>query len=189
MLDDQKLIKEILDGSQAAMEVLMRKYYKDVYAFVYRKVGDKETAYDLTQEIFIKVVQKIQTFSSKGTFKTWLFTIAVNQCRDYWGSAYYKHSKDQAELPEIVTTPDKSVPYIFEKKKTREEIKSAINTLPEIQKEALVLKYYNGLKITEIANITNSNIPTVKSRLKQGLGKLSKLLNRGEEDEKYEYRK
>ncbi|MEH7388294.1 sigma factor [Bacillus sp. JJ1521] len=63
MPEDQELIEEVMQGSQAAMEVLKRKYYKLIYAFVYRKVGNKEMAYDLTQEIFIKMMQRIQSYS------------------------------------------------------------------------------------------------------------------------------
>ncbi|MCH1627046.1 RNA polymerase sigma factor [Ferdinandcohnia quinoae] len=184
MPEDQELIEEILNGSQAAMEVLTRKYYKPIYAFVYRKVGNKEMAYDLTQEIFIKMLQKIQSFSNKGSFKSWLYSIAVNHCRDYWRSADYKMTSQQAELPETIESKQKSIPYIFERKETREQVKVAINSLPEYQREALILKYFHDMKIKEIAEVTNASDSTVKSRLKQGLGKLATMLKRGEENDK-----
>jgi len=180
--EDYELIEEIIDGSQAAMEVLTRKYYKPIYAFVYRKVGDKEKSYDLSQEIFIKVFQKIQYYSNEGKFKSWLFTIAVNHCKDYWGSVDYKQTSQQFELPEGFESKQKSVPYIFERKEQREQLIVAMNTLPEFQKEALILKYYHHMKIKEIAEVTGTSIPTVKSRLKQGLAKLAKLLKRGDEN-------
>jgi RNA polymerase sigma factor (sigma-70 family) len=181
--DDQELIEEILGGSQAAMEVLTRKYYKSIYAFIYRKVGDKETAYDLTQEVFIKVIQRIQSYSHKGTFKSWLFSIAINHCRDYWGSAYYRHTSQKTELPETLESDEKSIPYIFERKVMREQVRFALASLPDYQKEALILKYFHHMKIKEISKVTNTSVPTVKSRLKQGLNKLAKLLRRGEVDE------
>ncbi len=183
MPDDKQLIKEILDGSQAAMEVLIRRYYKSIYAFVYRKVGDKPTALDLTQEIFIKIVQRIQSYSHKAEFKSWIYTIAINHCRDYWRSADYRHTSQQMNLLDSMESEQKSIPYIFERKETREQIKAAINSLPHYQKEALVLKYYHHLKIKEIAEVTNSNVPTVKSRLKQGLGKLAEMLEGGGKNE------
>lgn len=181
--DDQELIEEILGGSQAAMEVLTRKYYKSIYAFIYRKVGDKETAYDLTQEVFIKVIQRIQSYSHKGTFKSWLFSIAINHCRDYWGSAYYRHTSLKTELPETLESDEKSIPYIFERKVMREQVRLALASLPDYQKEALILKYFHHMKIKEISKVTNTSVPTVKSRLNQGLNKLAKLLKRGEVDE------
>lgn len=184
MPEDEELVEEIAGGSQAAMEVLTRKYYKPIYAFVYRQVGHKETAYDLTQEIFIKMIQRIHSFSGKGAFKSWLYAIAVNHCRDYSGSAEFRHLSRQTELSEAMASEQKSVPYIFERKETREQVKAAIGSLPDFQREALILKYYQHLKIKEIAAITKTSVPTVKSRLNQGLGKLAAMLRRGEEDEK-----
>ncbi|MFD1738403.1 RNA polymerase sigma factor [Bacillus salitolerans] len=183
LVDDQQLIKEINNGSEAAMEVLTRRYYKPIYGFIYRKVGNKETAYDLTQEIFIKVIQRIPSYSQKGTFKSWLFSIAVNHCRDYWGSAHYRNSLQHIELPESLESNGSSVSYIFERKKSRDQVRSAIQSLPEYQREALILKYFHDMKIKEIAVVTNASVPTVKSRLKQGLGKLANLLERSGEDE------
>ncbi|WP_084544151.1 RNA polymerase sigma factor [Paenisporosarcina indica] len=184
MPEDKELIKEILNGSQAAMEVLTRKYYKTIFSFVYRKVGNKDIAYELTQEIFIKIIQRIQSYSGKGNFNSWLFTIAINHCRDYWRSADYKRTSIQSELPETITSEKSSVSYIFDRKQSREQVKWAINRLPDYQKEAIILKYFHQMKIKGIAEVTNTNVSTVKSRLKQGLGKLAKLLDRGEEDAK-----
>lgn len=188
MPEDQLLIKEIFNGSQAAMEVLTRKYYKQIYAFVYRKVGDKEMAYDLTQEIFIKMIQRIHSFSNKGSFKSWLYSIAVNHCRDYWRSAEYKQTSKQIELPETIESKQKSVPYIFERKETREQVKIAINSLPEYQREALILKYFHHMKTKEIADVTNASESTVKSRLKQGLGKVAALLKGGDQNGQQRFR-
>ncbi|PYI57360.1 RNA polymerase sigma factor [Paenibacillus flagellatus] len=190
MPDDRELIEEIANGSQAAMEVLTRRHYKSVYAFVYRKVGDKETAYDLTQDIFIKVIRSIGSYSGKGSFRSWLFSIAVNHCRDYWGSADYRQAARRSELlPDTLESEQKSVPYIFERKETRERIVSAVNSLPERQREALILKYFHQMKIKDIAEATGAGVPTVKSRLKQGLEKIAKLWEKGEEDEQRKTKK
>ncbi|KZE69090.1 RNA polymerase subunit sigma [Fictibacillus phosphorivorans] len=184
MPEDEQLVKEVVAGSQAAMEVLTRKYYKQIFAYVYRKVGNRETAYDLTQEIFIKVFQRIQSYSNKGKFSSWLYTLAVNHCRDYWRSADYRQTSKQTELNETLVCEQNNVPYIFERKETREQVKLAINSLPDYQREVLILKYFHHMKIKEIADVTETNVSTVKSRLHQGLGKLAKLLKRGVEDEK-----
>ncbi|WP_456274712.1 RNA polymerase sigma factor [Bacillus sp. AK031] len=181
MSEDRQLIQEILSGSQAAMEVLTRKYYKDVFAFVFRKTGNRDLAYDLTQEIFIKVMKKIGSYSNSGSFKSWVFTIAVNHCRDYWKSAEHRRIQKQSELKEYLSNEKTNVSYIFAQKETRERVKAAIGELPEYQRDAIILKYYHEMKIHEIATVTNANESTVKSRLKQGLGKLAKLLGRGEE--------
>ncbi|BCB04037.1 RNA polymerase sigma factor [Bacillus sp. KH172YL63] len=181
MSEDQQLIQEILRGSQAAMEVLTRKYYKDVFAFVYRKTGNKDLAYDLTQEIFIKVIKKIGSYSNTGKFKSWIFSVAVNHCRDHWKSAAHQRAQKQSQLSEYLTNDKTNVSYIFAQKEARERVRIAIGELPEYQRNAIILKYFHEMKIHEIASVTDSNEATVKSRLRQGLGKLAKLLGRGEE--------
>ncbi|MGM7681268.1 RNA polymerase sigma factor [Cytobacillus sp. Hm23] len=179
MLTDKELIKDIQAGNQASMEVLVKRHYKVVYAFVYRKIGDKETAYDLTQEIFIKMMKSIHSYSSKAQFQTWLLTIAVNHCRDFFRSKAYQQSSQTEEFDEsFQSNKNEGVHYIFEKSENRKMIKSAIHELPEFQSEAILLKYFHDMKIKEIAQVTNTNVSTVKSRLKQGMAKLKMILER-----------
>ncbi|MDQ0253560.1 DNA-directed RNA polymerase specialized sigma24 family protein [Evansella vedderi] len=84
---DEELIEEIKNGSQAAMEVLIKKQYKTIFAYVYRKVGDYHLAYDMTQEVFIKMMKSINEYKGGGKFQHWLLKIAVNHCRDYFRSS------------------------------------------------------------------------------------------------------
>ncbi|WP_404459819.1 RNA polymerase sigma factor [Sutcliffiella horikoshii] len=189
MAEDYELVGEIMRGSEAAMEVLTRRYYRNIFAFVYRKVGNRDLAYDLTQEIFVKMVQRVGSLKDKTAFKSWLYQIAVNHCRDYWRSAAYKHESKQVEIPEQMKSDGSEVPYIFERKETREQVKKALHSLPDMQREAVILKYFHHLKIQEIADVTHANISTVKSRLKQGLTKLAAILKEGEADEKKRVRR
>src|SRR5699024_7380495 len=107
--EDRQLVQEIINGSEAAMEVLTRKYYKTIFAFVYRKVGNRDIAYDLTQNIFIKMMKKINSYSNKGSFKSWLYTLAVNHCRDYWKSADYRVTLRQSELPDSLSSSKNNI--------------------------------------------------------------------------------
>lgn len=185
MPNDKQLVREIKNGSEAAMEVLIKRYYKQIYAFVYRNVNNKELAYDLTQEIFMKMIKNIKTYRGKGEFKSWLFTLAINHCRDYLkSSCYMRQQSIQTGLPENLSVDHNNVSYIFERNETRKKVKSAIELLPDFQKEAVLLRYYHDLKIKDIAQITGVNESTVKSRLKQGLQKLRNYLIRGEDSDK-----
>lgn len=181
MVDDEQLLREIQHGSEPAMEVLTRRYYQTVFAFVYRKTGNRELTSDLTQEIFIKMMKKIRLYSSKGSFKNWLFTIAVNHCRDYWRSAAFKAAENSDNLPESLPGKMKDTPFIFEQKEQRRHIISFINALPDVQKEVVILRYYHDLKIREIAAVAHSPEATVKSRLRQAIGKLRTKLQRGDD--------
>lgn len=169
---DQELIVEIKNGSQAAMEVLVKRYYKNIFAYIYRKVGDYHLSYDLTQEVFIKMMKSIDTYKAQGKFENWLLTIAVNHCRDYFRSSKYKHKNEETDLKYWIDDEKANVTDLLSQKVESEQVRMALQKLPEYQRETIVLRYYHDLKIKEIALITNSKEATVKSRLRQGIKKL-----------------
>ncbi|HEY4553648.1 MAG TPA: RNA polymerase sigma factor [Bacillaceae bacterium] len=181
MIPDHELLKEIKAGSHTAMEVLVKRYYKPIYAFIYRKTGNKENAYDMTQDVFIKMLKHLPSYQERGSFKSWLYTLAVNHCHDQFRSKAFQASKMTEELGENRVSQGDSIPYIFEKNEKRKEVMGAILSLPSYQSDAIILKYYHDMKIREIAEIMDTNESTVKSRLRQGMEKLKAILQRSEE--------
>ena len=70
---DESLVKEVQNGNEHAMEILVKRNYNIVYSFLYRNTSDSELSYDLTQEVFIKIIKNINQFNDKkGKFKSWL---------------------------------------------------------------------------------------------------------------------
>ncbi|MBM7541644.1 RNA polymerase sigma factor [Amphibacillus cookii] len=183
MQSDQSLIEEIKSGSQAAMEVLVKKHYRMIFAYTYRKVGDYHLAYDLTQEIFIKMIKSIKNYSGQGKFQHWLLKIAVNHCRDYYRSRAYKYKDKITKIDHQVVDERKNVEDLLSKKQRSVKVKAAIDQLPPYQREVIILKFYQGLKIKQIAQLTEVKEATVKSRLKQGKDKLKSLLKGVDHDE------
>ncbi len=180
MPTDDELIKEIRDGSQAAMEVLIKRHYNSIFSYVYRKVGEQHSAYDLTQEVFIKMMKAISSFHAKGDFKNWLYKIATHTCYDYFRSNMYKKMKVEVELDTSLPDENEHVFAYLDRKLDRQKMKNAIDELPSYQKDAIILKFYHDLKIKDIANVTECKEATVKSRLRQGLAKLKEILEGGE---------
>lgn len=176
MPTDEELLDEIKLGSQAAMEVLVKKHYKYIFAYVYRKVDDYHLAYDLTQEVFVKMMKALHQYKEKDKFKHWLLKIAVNHCRDYFRSRSFKQKEKEGELAPKIVDQKNNVWDLISKKENSESVKAALEQLPEYQKEAIILRFYHDLKINEIASMTDSKESTVKSRLRQGQVKLKKLL-------------
>lgn len=172
---DQELIREIKNGSQAAMEVLVKRHYKNIFAYVYRKVGDYHLAYDLTQETFIKMMKSIDKYKPYGKFQNWLLTIAVNQCRDYFRSSHFKQIDNEQEYEDYVKDEKGNISHLLRQKVESEQVRKALRQLPEFQKETIILRYYHDLKIKEIASVTDTNESTVKSRLRQGVQKLKNI--------------
>lgn len=164
------LIKKAQSGDTEAFETLVRKYYSTIYQFCYRRMnGDAATAADITQDVFLKLLEHIQTVRLLGKIQNYLFTIAVNTCNNY----FKKATPIYVDMEDFDIIDDGDDPY--EKavqSETKDEIRQAISSLPDYQKDAIILRFYHDLKIREIAQITEASVPTVKSRLQQGLKKL-----------------
>jgi len=136
--------------------------------------GDANTAADITQEVFLKLLENIQAVRLLGKFQNYLLTIAVNTCNNYFKKA--KPTYTDLESLEITDGTDSSFEKMIEDE-NKLEVRRAIDALPDYQKEVIILRFYHELKIREIAKITQSSVPTVKSRLQQGLKKLQRYLN------------
>ncbi len=178
MHTDEELIAEFMRRSQAAMEVLVKRHYKTIYAFLYRKTGDYHISYDLTQEVFLRAVKSLPGYRPTGEFEHWLMKIAVNLSRDYFRSRTFSEENKSVEYSE--ETLDSHISPIYESSAEYREVRDAVLKLPEDQREAIVLYYYHGYKIREIAKITDTREATVKSRMHQAIGKLKRTLFGGE---------
>lgn len=174
---DNQLIREIVKGNEAAMELLVKRHYTMVHSFVYRMVGEHEIAYDLTQEIFIKMMKNIEKYDNRsGEFPRWILRIASNHCKDYFRSPIYRQRMEHKDINDMEISLGDTVIDMFEKNERRKEIKRAIDNLPELQREAVLLKYYNDLKVKEISDITGDKESTIKSRIFNGIKNLKKII-------------
>ena len=171
-IKDFILVQKIKAGNRQAFEVLVKRYYQNIYAYCFRRCGNKETAQDLTQDIFVKLISSIYRYTPTGKFQNFLFTIAVNTCNDY-------HRKSTIQQTDVdIDIMIDSEPFLEDSHIKKEEhvlLCERLQTLPDIQKNALILYYYHDLKIKDIATITGVSVSTVKSRIHQGIGKLKKI--------------
>lgn len=173
-MEEKRLIEQVKQGDREAMDALVKLYYRTIFAYFYRNTGDYHRSCDLTQEVFIKAVSAIPAYQNSGKFKAWLFAIASNHLRSDWRyRKIHPHEELEENTVEIQESPEEI---------RKVELEEAMGKLPPEQREAVVLKFYHGLKAAEIAKATHTGEATVKSRLKYGLEKLRKLLG----DENYE---
>lgn len=174
---DNELVKEIIYGNQSAMELLVKRHYSMVQSFVYRLTEDYTLSYDITQEIFIKMMKGISRYDyNRGLFKPWILKIASNHCKDYFRTSTYKHQSEISNIDEIDIKSDENIIDILEHKEDRRIVKSAVDSLPTLQREAIILKYYHNFKIKEISSITGDAENTIKSRLFSGIKNLKNIL-------------
>ena len=166
--------KKNTSGDTEAFDILVRKYYSVIYQFCYRRLnGDTDTAADITQDVFLKLLENIHTVRMLGKFQNYLLTIAANTCNNYFKKA--KPTYTDLNALDIIDDTNDTLEKVIENE-NKIEVRRALHSLPDYQKEVIILRFYHNLKIREIAKITKSNIPTVKSRLRQGLQKIERYL-------------
>ena len=175
-IEDSILIRRIQNGDTEAFETLVRKYYQNIYQFCVRRCnGDTALAADLTQDTFLKLIEHIQQYRLTGKFINFLLTIAVNTCNNH----FKKKSPDIVDMDTLSVVPSNlNISEEVLRQEDAKIIQQAIDRLPDMQKEVVILRFYHDRKLKEIAAITGVGLPTAKSRLKQGLDKLKRYLDK-----------
>ena len=175
-IEDYILIRRIQNGDPEAFETLVRKYYQNIYQFCVRRCnGDTALAADLTQDTFLKLIEHIQQYRLTGKFINFLLTIAVNTCNNH----FKKKSPDIVDMDTLSAVPSNlNISEEVLRQEGAKIIQQAIDRLPDMQKEVVILRFYHDRKLKEIAAITGVSLPTAKSRLKQGLDKLKRYLDK-----------
>ncbi|OEF99025.1 RNA polymerase subunit sigma-24 [Vulcanibacillus modesticaldus] len=168
-MDDSQLIREIKEGRIELYAELIKKYEKKIFNFIQHMLrGYQMEAYaeDICQETFYKAFKSLNTFRDKeATFSTWLYTIARNTTL----SEIRKLKHIEVSLEDNVTTPQTSSLLLPEQELLKTErvnkVRDAINSLPEKQRSALILREYEQLDYKEIAVILGATVSSVKSLL------------------------
>ncbi|MDF2700204.1 MAG: polymerase subunit sigma [Haloplasmataceae bacterium] len=176
----EQLIRDAQAGDRESCEKLIRLFYNEIYAYVYKLTFDKELAMDLTQEVFIRVIKKISHYKPKhGSFKSWLYKVAHNYTINYFNTRDYKNHKNYIELAEQITT-NINLDLTVIKQEDTKLINNAIYNLDSKYKDIIIMRYFQDLSINEIASILEINDNTVKTRLRRGLDKLKECLEGGD---------
>ena len=179
---DEQLIANYLKGDEELLEVLVRRYFKLIYNFVYQYTGSLEDSEDITQEVFVKVWRNFRKFNQKKSFKTWIFSIAKNTAIDFLRkkkaipfSAFNDVEGKNAIIDTLVDTgpiPDE----LFEQVSTEKMLNLVMKKLSPAYRTVLLLHYNDHFTFREIAEILSKSINTVKTRHRRGIAILRKLL-------------
>ena len=176
-----------MNGSDVKFENLYETYQPKIRRYLTRLVGAVE-AEDLTQEVFVKVSQALNTFRGESQFSTWIYRIATNTALDRIRSPVFQRlastraASDLVELESLDKAggrrPEKNTPVDQElvRKEMNECIRSFVENLPEDYRTVLVLSEIEGLKNQEIAEVLGVSLHTVKIRLHRARARLRKEL-------------
>lgn len=172
--NDAQLIKRAKQGDPEAFTLLYEKHYSAIYSYVYYRVYETGLAEDLTSEVFVRLVSKIDLFKEQGRpLLAWLYTIAGNLVRDHhrkasratWVELDDRHADGRAD-------PSHNIDSIF----TQERLAKAIRVLTDEQAQVIVFKFVKGLSNAEVAEIMNKNVGSVKSLQHRALRSLQRIL-------------
>lgn len=172
MLTDEALLAEYTGGSAAALEALIYRYHGPIFGYIYRLTQDLALSEDLTQETFLRLMGSINTGRLPQVFRPWLYTIATNLIRDNWRKAANRLETTNTDLKKY---PDKT--DWFERLADRREVAAAVARLEPPLREVIILRFFEDLKLSDIALITEAPEGTVKSRLFRALSLLRDFLS------------
>jgi RNA polymerase sigma-70 factor (ECF subfamily) len=159
-------------GDRAAFEALFRKYQEPIYGFVVRLVG-AEDAYDLTQEVFLRVMRSARSFRGDSTFRTWLYTIARHICYNHCRSlkrrqdleCLFGDSGDIEDTAEQIPNTKMDVERIVETQELQRIVVSVLDSLTMEQRLLITLCDFEGMSYDEIAKIAELTVASVRSKL------------------------
>ncbi len=170
LFTDGELIASAVSGRNEGFEELVRRYQKPITGYVFRIVGNYESALDVVQEVFIKLFSSLHRYSSDYKFSTWLYRIAHNAAIDHLRrnsvnlQSLETENADgtyQLQIESSARSPEKD----REISEWRTEIGQVIKLLPDAYKQLILLRHANDLSYDEIAEVTGLPLGTVKNRL------------------------
>lgn len=172
--DDTELVRAFAGGNEQAFKELVRRYQRPLYRFVWRQVRNHTEAADLCQDIFLKLFLKAGSFRGDSSFRTWLYQIAINQCRNYFRS----RGREQFEDGDIETLPPADVlsSGVGEAMQEARRVRAAVESLPSKQRNTLELRFYKDCTFAEIAQIMSCPVGTAKANYHHAIVSLRKRM-------------
>lgn len=154
---------------------LIQEYYREIYTYVFRQLGEKEQAMDMTQEIFLGMLQSIWNYNpGKASFRTWLYQIATYKIVDYYRSSACKREQKQIPWDEVSLEGDWDVERFAANREMVGEIFRWLRNRDRTLEEIFRLKFYGEYTFEEIGNILALSVSTVKTKYYAALKTLRK---------------
>ncbi len=183
--DDSRIVAAYLSGSTRAFTELVERYQKRLLNFVYRTIGDRERAEDLVQEVFIRVHRHLARFDQTKKFSTWIYTIASNLAKNELRNRSrsplvlfqtIKKNWEADHRPLQFEDKHQRPDDLYRKRHLRDLVQWAVRQLPEHHRVVFVLRELEGKTYDEIADITDCNLGTVKSRLNRARNRFAQVI-------------
>ncbi|MDP9175877.1 MAG: RNA polymerase sigma factor [Planctomycetota bacterium] len=177
-ISDESLVHRLRDGDTGAGEELVKRHCPALMRYLQRLAGNDQLAEELHQQAWISVLDHLDRFdpsSGGGGFKAWLFRIATNKANDYWRSRGREKNVTQGlRLVTEETAPDAS--FRLDSSEQQQKLRAAIDSLPQNQKQVVLLRYYSNLKFVEIAEMLGCPLNTALGRMHKAMLRLKEIM-------------
>ncbi|QDU96872.1 RNA polymerase sigma factor [Lignipirellula cremea] len=182
--DDGALVAAVLAGDHDAFSDLVQKYQRPLLRVAASRLGRSDWAEDAVQETFLCAFRSLHTYDSHYNFRTWLWTILLNQCRRQYQrrmrtplvTAWSDQSDTSQPVPRETVCDSLSPQIQLLAKERAEQLEQLLAELPEAQADAMRLRFYGGLKFQEIADAMGSGLSTAKNRVRVGLTRMAEMI-------------
>lgn len=180
-LTDEQLVKAYSEGNNEAFDTLLKRHQDRIFNYILRIIKNEDVANDIFQETFVKAIQTIRQgrYTENGKFPAWISRIAHNLIIDY-----YRQEKSENLQSSDLTDMDilnrkelceDTIEDILISDQIRADVKYLIGELPELQREVLKMRYYQGLSFKEIAELTGVSINTALGRMRYAILNLRRI--------------
>jgi RNA polymerase sigma-70 factor (ECF subfamily) len=184
-LDEVQIMQAVQAGQVELFDQLVLQYRGPLLNVAWSKLGDPNWAEDVVQETFLAAFAARDTYNPAFAFRTWIWTILLNLCRRQWKRRESRNRKQPAAfasaggtvIPAEPATYDTPLANLLQVER-REQVHVLLDSLPEVQADALRLRFFGGLQFAEIALAMDSSLGAAKQRVKSGLITLAEKLRK-----------
>ncbi len=173
LLADEDLISLLGDGDAQAFALLYDRHSRAAFSLAYRMMGERQASEDLAQDAFIKIWRGAPSYrAGRGGVRTWILSIVRNRGIDQLRShASRRRTQDKVEASAPKSEPSEAFAQSW-RNSQRDQVREALNSLPQEQLKILELAYFSGYTHVELAELLDLPLGTVKGRMRLGLKKL-----------------
>ena len=175
-LTDQELMDLVQAGDFSPASEIYDRHSRHIYNFAYRFLMSRETAEDITQEVFVKMMKRAAQFHGGAKLSTWLLAITANSCRDYLRKHENKLNAGEDALINLPAPHDLSQERHMERREAEKRIQEALMLLSNDQREVILMSRYQGLTYAEIAQVSCCSEGAAKTRVFRAMQTLKNVL-------------
>ena len=182
-LSDREIISLYINGKESALNIIINRHRSRIFGYILSKVRDKDTAEDIFQDVFIKIINSLKKgkYNEEGKFIVWAMTITHNLIMDFFRKKKknrFLKQTDEFDIFDVISDHSLNSEESLIKSQVIDDLNILINELPETQKEVLKLRYFSNMSFKEIADKCDISINTALGRMRYALINIRKIMNK-----------